>query len=68
MNVVLYPPGARTVWGATACKLSAAARRPPEPNSVRFAPALGVLGIVFTISIPTVWSNLYPSGELLNLL
>jgi hypothetical protein len=58
MNAVLYPLAALIAWTAAAYKLPAALRRPRDPNLVALVVALGVLGIVFTVSTPAVWSGI----------
>lgn len=58
MNAVLYPLAALVAWAAAAYKLPAAVRRPRDPEVVTLTAALFVLGTVFAVSTPAVWTRI----------
>lgn len=58
MNAVLYPLAALVAFGAALYKLPAAARRHRDPDLVTLTAALFVLGLVFLVSTPAVWTRI----------
>jgi hypothetical protein len=58
VNAVLYPLAALVAFGAALYKLPGAVRRPRDPEVVTLTAALFVLGLVFTVSTPAVWTRI----------
>lgn len=58
MNALLYPFAACIAWSAACYKLPAAIRKPRDRDLIPLVAALSVLGVVFTISTPAVWTKI----------
>lgn len=56
MNAVLYPLAAIVAWSAAVYKLPGAIRRPRDPHVITLTAALSVLGLIFAISTPPIWT------------
>jgi hypothetical protein len=58
VNAVLYPLAAVVAWAAAAYRLPSAVRRPRDPEVITLTAALCVLGTVFAVSTPAVWTRI----------
>jgi len=67
MNAVLYPFAALIAWSAALYKFPAVIRKPSERGLIPLIAALSILGIVFTISTPAVWTKIDEAAEWPNL-